>query len=157
MADFFLHSSHPDRYSGVDLPLFSIFHRRPDNKGFTLADDDFCPSSNNTSAVRKTQIACSRGGLFNGHILSYHYNYSQISINIRPNEALVFSLFVVICISPVILLSAAPAKAISRRLIFLAIGLLLLIALNELSKLGLDLTAPKLIVFQTPAPKRYRY
>jgi hypothetical protein len=45
---------------------------------------------------------------------------------------------------PLILLSVAPAKAISRRLIFLALGLLLLIALNELSKLGLDLTAPKL-------------
>jgi len=44
---------------------------------------------------------------------------------------------------PVILLSAAPAKVVSRRLIFLALGLLLLIALNELSKLGLDLTAPK--------------
>jgi hypothetical protein len=44
---------------------------------------------------------------------------------------------------PPVLLSVAPAKAISRRLIFLAIGLLLLIALNELSKLGLDLTAPK--------------
>jgi hypothetical protein len=44
----------------------------------------------------------------------------------------------------VILLSVAPAKAISHRLIFLALGLLLLIALNELSKLGLDLTAPKL-------------
>jgi hypothetical protein len=44
---------------------------------------------------------------------------------------------------PLILLSVAPAKAISRRLIFLALGLLLLIALNELSKLGLDLTAPK--------------
>jgi TIR domain len=43
-----------------------------------------------------------------------------------------------------ILLSAAPAKAVSRRLIFLALGLLLLIGLNELSKLGLDLTAPKL-------------
>ena len=43
-----------------------------------------------------------------------------------------------------ILLSVAPAKAISRRLIFLALGLLLLIALNELSKLGVDLTAPKL-------------
>ena len=40
---------------------------------------------------------------------------------------------------PVFLLSVAPAKAVSRRLIFLAIGLLLLIALNELSKL-----APKL-------------
>src|SRR5262245_20829697 len=45
---------------------------------------------------------------------------------------------------PLILLSVAPAKAVSRRLIFLALGLLLLIALNELSKLGLDLTAPKL-------------
>ena len=43
-----------------------------------------------------------------------------------------------------ILLSVAPAKAISRRLIFLALGLLLLITLNELSKLGIDLTAPKL-------------
>src|SRR5262245_18261153 len=42
-----------------------------------------------------------------------------------------------------VLLSVAPAKAISRRLIFLALGLLLLIALNELSKLGIDLTAPK--------------
>jgi hypothetical protein len=35
------------------------------------------------------------------------------------------------------------AKAVSRRLIFLATGLILLIALNELSKLGLDVTAPK--------------
>jgi hypothetical protein len=45
---------------------------------------------------------------------------------------------------PIILLSVAPARAVSRRLISLALGLLLLIALNELSKLGLDLTAPKL-------------
>jgi hypothetical protein len=44
---------------------------------------------------------------------------------------------------PVILLSVAPAKAISRRLIFLGLGLVLLVALNELSKLGLELTAPK--------------
>jgi len=51
--------------------------------------------------------------------------------------------FVLICILPLVLLSVAPAKAISRRLIFLALGLLLLIALNELSKLGLDVTAPK--------------
>jgi hypothetical protein len=50
----------------------------------------------------------------------------------------------VIWVFPLILLSVAPAKAISRRLIFLALGLLLLIALNELSKLGLDVTAPKL-------------
>jgi hypothetical protein len=48
-----------------------------------------------------------------------------------------------ISVLPLILLSLAPAKAISRRLIFLAIGLLLLIALNELSKLGLDVIAPK--------------
>jgi hypothetical protein len=44
---------------------------------------------------------------------------------------------------PVVLLSVAPAKAVARRLIFLALGLVLLIALNELSKLGLDVTAPK--------------
>jgi len=39
-------------------------------------------------------------------------------------------------ISPLIALIAAPAKAINRRLIFLGIGVILLIALNELSKLG---------------------
>jgi len=50
--------------------------------------------------------------------------------------------FGLICILPLILLSVAPAKAVSRRLIFLAIGLILLIALNELSKLGVDVTAP---------------
>jgi hypothetical protein len=44
---------------------------------------------------------------------------------------------------PLILLLVAPAKAVTRRLIYLAIGLVLLIALNELSKLGLDVTAPK--------------
>jgi hypothetical protein len=44
---------------------------------------------------------------------------------------------------PLVLLSVAPAKNVARRLIFLALGLLLLIGLNELSKLGLDLTAPK--------------
>jgi len=37
---------------------------------------------------------------------------------------------------PLIVLSVAPAKAVSRRVLFLAIGLLLLIALNELSKLA---------------------
>ena len=42
-----------------------------------------------------------------------------------------------------IMLSVVPAKAVGRRLIFLAVGLILLIALNELSKLGLDVTAPK--------------
>src|SRR5262249_10070698 len=49
----------------------------------------------------------------------------------------------IISVLPLIVLSVAPAKAVSRRLIFLALGLLLLIALNELSKLGLDVTAPK--------------
>lgn len=49
-----------------------------------------------------------------------------------------------IYVVPLILLSVAPARAVTRRLIFLALGLLLLIALNELSKLGLDVTAPKL-------------
>jgi hypothetical protein len=48
-----------------------------------------------------------------------------------------------ICILPLILLSVAPTKVVTRRLIFLALGLILLIALNELSKLGLDVTAPK--------------
>ena len=50
---------------------------------------------------------------------------------------------IIIWVLPLILLSVAPAKAVARRLIFLALGLLLLIALNELSKFGLDLTAPK--------------
>ena len=52
--------------------------------------------------------------------------------------------FAILVVLPLILLSVAPAKAVARRLIFLALGLLLLIALNELSKLGLDVTAPKL-------------
>jgi hypothetical protein len=52
--------------------------------------------------------------------------------------------FAMILFLPAIPLSVAPAKAISRRLIFLGLGLLLLIALNELSELGVDLTAPKL-------------
>jgi TIR domain-containing protein len=55
---------------------------------------------------------------------------------------------IVISLSPLILLSVAPAKAVSRRLIFLAIGLLLLMSLNELSKLVLDLTAPAALVLQ---------
>ena len=62
---------------------------------------------------------------------------------VHVGDPLTLLLLVVMCISPLILLLAAPAKAISRRLIFLALGLLLLIALNELSKLGLDVTAPK--------------
>ena len=58
-------------------------------------------------------------------------------------EAAILAAVVMIWVLPLILLSVAPAKAVSRRLIFLAIGLILLIALNELSKLGLDVTAPK--------------
>jgi len=68
------------------------------------------------------------------------------SEGLKPNEGVIISLIALAMISvlPQILLSIAPAKAISRRLIFLAIGLILLIALNELFKLGLDVTAPKL-------------
>ena len=59
----------------------------------------------------------------------------------KPDESLIALLTAIAMISflPLIPLSVAPAKAVSRRLIFLAIGLLLLIGLNELSKL-----APKL-------------
>jgi len=64
----------------------------------------------------------------------------------KPNHSFIVVLTIEILfpILLVILLSIAPAKAVARRLIFLALGLLLLIALNELSKLGLDLSAPKL-------------
>ena len=58
--------------------------------------------------------------------------------------SVVITCFVLLPVLLVVLLSVAPAKEVSRRLIFLAIGLVLLIALNELSKLGLDVTAPKL-------------
>jgi len=51
---------------------------------------------------------------------------------------------IMLTVLSLILLSSAPAKAIRHRLMLLALGLLLLIALNELSKLGLDVTAPKL-------------
>jgi len=45
---------------------------------------------------------------------------------------------VMMIVLPLILLSVAPAKAVTRRLIFLGLGLLLLIGLNELSKLVHD-------------------
>ena len=67
-----------------------------------------------------------------------------LTSEIRVSSAIPLVSIVVGWISPLVLLSVAPAKAVTRRLIFLALGLLLLIALNELSKLGLDLTAPKL-------------
>jgi hypothetical protein len=56
-----------------------------------------------------------------------------------PTVSVALAWWLIAVVLPVILLSVAPAKAISRRLMFLAIGLILLIALNELSKL-----APKL-------------
>jgi len=61
----------------------------------------------------------------------------------ESTAAILLVLAVVAWLSPLMLLSVAPAKVVSRRLIFLALGLLLLIALNELSKLGIDLTALK--------------
>ena len=67
---------------------------------------------------------------------------------VRANESAVSSVVGYYAVGvnvalPLLVLSVAPAKAVTRRLIFLALGLILLIALNELSKLGLDLTAPK--------------
>jgi hypothetical protein len=67
--------------------------------------------------------------------------FNQIPFN--PDFDALVGAIAVIWVLPLILLSVAPAKAVSRRLIFLAMGLILLIALNELSKLGLDVTAPK--------------
>jgi hypothetical protein len=63
----------------------------------------------------------------------------------EPDEGIIISLIamIMLLILTQILLSVASAKAVSRRLIFLAIGLVLLIALNEISKFGLDVTAPK--------------
>ena len=76
-------------------------------------------------------------------------NNSYPGVDLQPGDSLRTDLAGVTYIFigpllPLILLSVAPAKAVSRRLIFLALGLLLLIGLNELSKLGLDVTAPKL-------------
>jgi hypothetical protein len=51
-----------------------------------------------------------------------------------------FTAVTTIIVLPVILLSVAPAKAVSRRLVIFGIGLLLLIALNELSKLGANIS-----------------
>ena len=65
----------------------------------------------------------------------------ESAFNFSPGTS--FAFLLTIWLLPLILLSVAPAKAVSRRLIFLALGLLLLIALNELSKLGLDVTVPK--------------
>jgi hypothetical protein len=68
---------------------------------------------------------------------------SQLNFMFQAGQEVFITSFVMMLVLPLILLSVAPAKAVSRRLIFLALGLLLLIGLNELSKLGLDLTAPK--------------
>ena len=54
----------------------------------------------------------------------------------KYNAMVVFSAIAMLGVLPLIVLSVAPAKAVSRRVLFLAIGLLLLIALNELSKLA---------------------
>src|SRR5262249_12852293 len=64
--------------------------------------------------------------------------FNQISA--VPDSIVSRTAYAMIIFLPLIVLSVAPAKAISRRLIFLALGLLLLIALNELSKFGFDLT-----------------
>jgi hypothetical protein len=71
------------------------------------------------------------------------FNPTSEPVNPTSQSDFLLAAFGVIWVLPMILLSVAPAKAVSRRLIFLALGLLLLIALNELSKLGLDVSAPK--------------
>jgi TIR domain len=70
--------------------------------------------------------------------------FNQITMPLSRGGYISRIAFAMIEFLPPILLLVAPAKAVSRRLIFLALGLILLIALNELSKLGLDVTAPKL-------------
>jgi hypothetical protein len=68
--------------------------------------------------------------------------FNQVSES--ESESAFFAAIAMLLVLSLILLSVAPAKVVSRRLLFLAIGLLLLIGLNELSKLGLEVTAPKL-------------
>jgi hypothetical protein len=68
------------------------------------------------------------------------FNNAAIELELAVNMG---TAFVMIWVLPLVILSVAPAKAVSRRLIFLLMGLILLIALNELSKLGLDVSAPK--------------
>jgi len=79
-------------------------------------------------------------------MLAFFTIITIVQFNDIPDAPLAFpfSVLSVMYILPVILLAAGPVKTVNRRLIFLALGLLLLIALNELSKLGLDVTAPKL-------------
>jgi TIR domain len=74
-------------------------------------------------------------------IVTYNQLSTYYLITSKATWAVAFTMLPILSL---ILLSVAPAKAIARRLIFLALGLLLLIGLNELSKLGLDLAAPKL-------------
>ena len=66
-----------------------------------------------------------------------HLMAMKPSEGLKPTEGIIITLIAMTMISilPQILLSVASAKAVSRRLIFLAIGLVILIALNELSKL----------------------
>jgi hypothetical protein len=85
-----------------------------------------------------------------GLLITFFLIITYATLNEFSQKGILFSSWFVgvetlaIFMTPLILLSVAPAKAVSRRLIFLALGLILLIALNELSKLGLDVTAPKL-------------
>ena len=66
-----------------------------------------------------------------------HLMAMKPSEGLKPTEGIIITLIAMTMISilPQILLSVASAKAVSRRLIFLAIGSVILIALNELSKL----------------------
>jgi hypothetical protein len=95
-------------------------------------------------ARHRLYAACSAFLLAIFNIIIVLYPMYQIWSEPGYPGAAYFSSLLFVWLLPLILLSVTPAKAVSRRLIFLAIGLILLIALNELSKFALDVAAPKL-------------
>ena len=103
----------------------------------------FTPSIAVTTLFAKQRLHAALSASFM-YIFFIIIAFLQLVYMQEGGELSAFSALAISWILPVILLSVAPARAVSRRLIFLAMGLLLLIALNELSKLGLDVTAPKL-------------
>src|SRR5262249_25102412 len=83
-----------------------------------------------------TAVAICLMGIF-WIIITLNQLVAMKSSAVKPNELFIIDLIVstMMPVLLVILLSVAPAKAVCRRLIFLAIGLVLLIGLNELSRL----------------------
>src|SRR5262249_7556936 len=71
-----------------------------------------------------------------------YYTYGPHKLTAAGDAANVAALLIILML-PLILLSVSPATVVAAQLITRAPGLLLLIALSELAKPGLDLTAPK--------------